>query len=209
MADNDVKLTESGVLLESSRALGSGSRVPLDLSNCPQYSLFPGQLVALEGTNPDGLAFRATRLVPTEDVLLPRTPASRDALARSPSISLVVACGPYALDGAGDHSYEPLDRLLLLALERKADVLILLGPFVDANSESVRLGAVSDLPEALLKEAFMERIRSFSKRSPLTKVVLVPSLSDLTHDNTFPQCALPASLMGATDKVPAIGGGPR
>ena len=53
------KLEERGILLESSRQMGSGCRMPLDLGGL-SCSLFPGQIVALDGVNPDGKAFHVT-----------------------------------------------------------------------------------------------------------------------------------------------------
>jgi DNA polymerase alpha subunit B len=38
------KLNEQSVVLESSRSMGMGKRVKLNLSNLPGYSVFPGQV---------------------------------------------------------------------------------------------------------------------------------------------------------------------
>ena len=61
------KLTEDSIMLESSRMLGAGSRVPLRISQdvklrgMPQgiggAGLFPGAIVALKGRNGGGNAF--------------------------------------------------------------------------------------------------------------------------------------------------------
>ena len=48
------KLNASSVLLEGSRETSNGARVALDLSVTEEFSLFPGQIIAAEGTNTTG-----------------------------------------------------------------------------------------------------------------------------------------------------------
>lgn len=122
--DNDNKLTEQGVLLESSRAIGSGARIPLDLSACPTYSLFPGQLVCLEGCNPDGSLFRVSKQIATDN-LIQSLPVSTDRLRYSQTTSLLVASGPFTFDNGESPDYTLFDRLVILAIEKQPDVFIL------------------------------------------------------------------------------------
>lgn len=117
VSDNDEKMTDQSVLLEASRSLGSGVRIPLDLSACPSYSMFPGQAVVLEGKNPDGSKFvvSAQKGIPAPE---------HEAVIMAKDISMVVAAGPFSMD-MGALDFAPLDRLLLLALERRPALLIL------------------------------------------------------------------------------------
>lgn len=124
IADNDNKFTEQGVFLESSRAIGSGARIPLDLSACPSYSFFPGQLVCLEGSNPDGSLFRVTKQLPSDN-LIPGLPVSSERLRYSHATSLMIASGPFTFDNAESPDYALLDRLIILAIEKQPDVFIL------------------------------------------------------------------------------------
>lgn len=119
VADNDEKMTETSVMLEASRAGGSGLRIPLDLSSCPSYAFFPGQLVALEGRNPDGTRFIVSRQLANK-CLAPPMPAANQSTGPA---SVMVAAGPFSLDGALD--FAPIDKLFLAALERTPDLLIL------------------------------------------------------------------------------------
>ncbi len=48
--------------LESTRANGNKVRVRLALQSAEEYSIFPGQVVALEGKNPTGKLLVATKL---------------------------------------------------------------------------------------------------------------------------------------------------
>ncbi|NXK70501.1 DPOA2 polymerase, partial [Sylvietta virens] len=60
--DGNGKLNASSVLLVGDREHSGGAQVPLDLSELPEYSLFPGQVVALEGTNSTGRRMVVSKL---------------------------------------------------------------------------------------------------------------------------------------------------
>ena len=47
-------MNASSVVLEGSIDVSYGKRVSLDLRALDKYAFFPGQIVALEGTNPTG-----------------------------------------------------------------------------------------------------------------------------------------------------------
>lgn len=55
---NEGKLNEQSVLLETSKELGMGKRVRLDIERLQDYALFPGQVVAVEGINHHGHSFK-------------------------------------------------------------------------------------------------------------------------------------------------------
>ena len=55
--DSVGKLNAKSVILEGSRESSAGKCIPLDLSSLKEYSLFPGQLVAMIGTNATGQKF--------------------------------------------------------------------------------------------------------------------------------------------------------
>lgn len=197
VSDNDEKLTETSVLLEASRSGGSGARIPLDLSRCPSYSLFPGQLVVLSGRNPDGSKIVVSQ-VKAEECLISEMPALEPMAS---PLSLLVAAGPYSMDVNGTFDLAPLDRLLLLALERKPDVLLLMGPFIDAENEAVKLGKLPELPESLFKSQVMGKLTVLRQRCPHTKIVLVPALGELTHDYSLPQCAYQPTLVSQQESL--------
>ncbi|NXU33791.1 DPOA2 polymerase, partial [Drymodes brunneopygia] len=52
--DGNGKLNPKSVLLVGDREHSQGAQIPLDLSELQEYSLFPGQVVALEGINSTG-----------------------------------------------------------------------------------------------------------------------------------------------------------
>ncbi|NWV78929.1 DPOA2 polymerase, partial [Dasyornis broadbenti] len=60
--DGNGKLNAKSVLLLGDREHSAGCQVPLDLSELPEYSLFPGQVVALRGTNSTGSRMVVSKL---------------------------------------------------------------------------------------------------------------------------------------------------
>ncbi|NXI67524.1 DPOA2 polymerase, partial [Anseranas semipalmata] len=60
--DSNGKLNARSAVLEGDRERSSGGRVPLDLSELADFSLFPGQIVALEGTNSTGKRLVVSKL---------------------------------------------------------------------------------------------------------------------------------------------------
>ncbi|NXP15217.1 DPOA2 polymerase, partial [Thinocorus orbignyianus] len=60
--DSNGKLNPKSVVLEGDREHSSGGQIPLDLSELKEYSLFPGQIVALEGTNSTGRMMVVSKL---------------------------------------------------------------------------------------------------------------------------------------------------
>ncbi|NXC78402.1 DPOA2 polymerase, partial [Anhinga anhinga] len=60
--DSNGKLNAKSVTLEGDRQYSSGGQIPLELSELKEYSLFPGQIVALEGTNSTGKKMVVSKL---------------------------------------------------------------------------------------------------------------------------------------------------
>ncbi|NXY78537.1 DPOA2 polymerase, partial [Glareola pratincola] len=60
--DSNGKLNAKSVVLEGDQEHSSGGQIPLDLSELKEYSLFPGQIVALEGTNSTGRMMVVSKL---------------------------------------------------------------------------------------------------------------------------------------------------
>ncbi|XP_053908412.1 DNA polymerase alpha subunit B isoform X2 [Cuculus canorus] len=176
--DSNGKLNANSVVLECDQEHGSGGPVPLDLSELKEYSFFPGQVVALEGTNSTGRRMLVSRLY--EGVPLPfhtpTEPASEQHL-------VLVACGPFTTSDSS--AYEPLTDLIAVIARHRPDVCILFGPFVDAKHEEVEncqlLGSFAEVFKLCLK-MIIEGTRSTGSH-----LVFVPSLRDVHHDFVYPQ----------------------
>lgn len=145
------KLTEENIVIETSRMMGSGSRVPIRFS--PDMKLrgmsqgmmsagfFPGAIVALRGRNGGGNSFVVSevlgvcRFIFTAPSLakysfkLPRLPFSLDPGTRK-SFTMAVACGPYTTDQNLD--FHPFKTLLERLAQAKPAVILLVGLYINS-----------------------------------------------------------------------------
>lgn len=186
--------------LESSRESG-GLRTKVDLSKAPSYGIFPGQIVALEGTNISGGQFTATKVIRGAPAPM-QTSRSSDILdynydaakMNGRPMTIVVASGPYTL--SDNLNYQPFVDLMAKMEVEKPDALILTGPFIDANHEHIKTGSIDCSLTDLFKEKFSSRIQKLNEISG-TQVILVPSLQDAHHPEfVFPQAAFEPRELG-------------
>ncbi len=68
------QLNPQSILLEGSMQTSKGTRVRLDLSLCPHYRTFPGQVAFVQGVNPSGFCVAASQMLPGLPLPMPRTP---------------------------------------------------------------------------------------------------------------------------------------
>ena len=148
----DGRINKASIVLEGSRRDSAGRRVHLDVEQVQSYSLFPGQIVLVEGVNSSGRKMVAKRIV--EGVAIPGNQTSVKKLLEfhhSPSyqggapLHVITAAGPFTT--SDNLEYKPLCDLLIKVLETKPDVLILMGPFVDITQPLLSSGHV-ELPNA-------------------------------------------------------------
>jgi len=123
-------LNEASVELESSVQEGGGIRTKIDLSQTTSFGLFPGQIVALQGTNVSGNLFTATKVIQGSPAPM-QTSRSKELYEFNydPSkmngrpVTVVVASGPFTL--SDNLSYQPFADLMTKMESEKPDVLIL------------------------------------------------------------------------------------
>lgn len=218
----DGKLNLGSLLLETSRRVGGGIRVPLKVGNLPSYDFFAGKIVALRGTNASGDFFS------TKEVLEPpfmnhtaSSTADLDAfnarLARDgveQSMTVLVASGPYTTEESFD--FTPLQTLLAKAQEIQADTVILCGPFIDIEHPIVRNGDFdlpSDFPvepdQTTLNDVFRYHIslplKRLAQALPSINIILVPSVRDAVAKHAaWPQDRLVRKDLGLLRQVSVV-----
>ncbi|KAJ7307420.1 hypothetical protein JRQ81_009438 [Phrynocephalus forsythii] len=191
--DSNGKLNAKSVVLEGDQEHSSGGLVPVDVSELPEYSLFPGQIVVMEGMNSTGTMFFASKLY--EGVPLPFHQPSHQAEDPEPQMVLV-ACGPYTTSDT--ITYDPMLDLINVINQDKPDVCILLGPFVDAKHKQVEDCQLTSSFEDVFKlclQTIIERTRSAGSR-----LVIVPSLRDVHHVCIYPQPPFAGCELSKEDK---------
>jgi len=189
------RLNEASVLLEGTAAHSEGQRVRLELRALPSFALFPGQAVQVEGANPSGYCLVADRLVAG-------APGRRPPAPPPAPLQLLVAAGPFS--GPADGDCAPLDALLNYALRARPDVLLLCGPFVDAEAPFVRNCVGEATFEQQFEDGVCTRLARFAAAQPATRLVLQPSPRDAHADQAFPQrpLELPAACGAAFSSAP-------
>lgn len=127
----DEPLNIKGCMLETSRRIGAGTRVLLDLSRITR-PIFRGEIVIVRGSNPSGNEFIVTELLP-----VPELPMSNPApSSEGAPIRIVVASAPF-----DKNDYEPLRKLVAHCSAEPPSAVILTGPLVHAiqgNEEHYR-----------------------------------------------------------------------
>lgn len=191
--DSNGKLNSVSVILEGDREHSSGTHIPVDLSDLKEYSLFPGQVVIMEGFNTTGRRLTATKLY--EGVPLPfHEPTEEDGDFEQTMV--LVACGPYTTSDS--ITYDPLLDLITIINHDRPDVCILFGPFLDAKHEQVENCRLTSPFEDVFKQCLRTVIEG--TRSSGSHLVFVPSLRDVHHEPVYPQPPFTFSELPREDK---------
>lgn len=182
------RLNTSSLMLETSRRLGSGCRTKLDLSALPNYSLFPGQLLALKGTQ-SAAGFKVLEMLQPKP--LPPSAALSNEFREQWS-SVIIAAGPYTPDS--NFSFEALHALQAVVERSKPSTVILIGPFIDLTHPMVRSGDIECDAETL-DSVFQKLVLPIIKDFP--GLLIVPHVNDaLSRHACFPQEPFTRSTTG-------------
>ena len=190
------KLNSSSLVLEMSRRMGAGLRAPLKVDTLRSYQFFPGQIVAVRGTNASGLYFTVKELLTVPQLPMPvSAPAVIDTINEKLGVSddsqpsplnVMYASGPYTADDNLD--FEPLQALCTKAAEDMVDALIMTGPFLDVEHPMLAAGDF-DLPDvkvldndtsmaALFRLWISAPIQRLCSALPSVTVIMVPNVRD-------------------------------
>uniref|UniRef100_A0A8C1YLE6 DNA polymerase alpha subunit B n=1 Tax=Cyprinus carpio TaxID=7962 RepID=A0A8C1YLE6_CYPCA len=195
--DSNGKLNAQSVLLEAGQEQG-GRQVPVDLSELKEFSLFPGQVVVMEGMNTSGEKFVATKLyegIPLPFHCPPEVKQEMDKV--SEPVMVMMACGPYT--PSESLTYDPLIDLITIINKDRPDVCILLGPFVDSKHEQIEKNQVTETFETIFKRC-VDSIVEGTKGSGC-RLVFVPSLRDVHHHYIYPQPPFNLSNLSKDDSA--------
>lgn len=142
--DNEGKLDASSTLLIGTDDTKLRS-VHLNFSRVKSFAVIPGQTVMVKGVNPRGDVFYVNEIMNEITLNLPK------CAQLSEPLSMVVASGPFTKPN--DILYEPMHELIQYCQVNKPNVLIINGPFLDADNQVIATG---DLPESFA--AFFEKM---------------------------------------------------
>lgn len=209
------KLNSSSLVLETSRRMGAGLRVPLKVDSLQSVQFFPGQIVALKGINASREYFSVSEVLNAP--LLPTSISSPgainsinerlDAVGSSQSpLNILLVSGPYTADDNLD--FDPLKAICEKATEGCVDALILTGPFLDLDHPLIAAGDF-DLPHvngldpdtATLSTLFRccigAPLHQVAIAVPNITMILVPSVRDAVSKHvSWPQEMLPKRDLG-------------
>jgi len=209
------RLNERSMLLEGSRASANGARVQLNVAECKEIAAFPGQIVGVLGrSGMTGTTFHARDFIAG----LPLQPVASPG-GESPLHMMVVA-GPFCLRDSLD--YAPLEQALRHAVRERPQVLVILGPLLDAGNQKVASGDTvlpgGDDEPSTYEEVYGRHVLPLLQRclaplrktNPLTEVLIVPSLEETLCFHPLPQPPLDAALgpcvePGALEQLQRLG----
>ena len=215
----EAKMNANSIVIEMSRRAGAGVRIPLKFRTGVSGSFFPGQIVALRGTNASGDSFTVAEILEVP-MLLPSVsaPSAIEATyerlgieeigsaSSAHALNVIVSSGPYTADDNLD--FEPLKALCDKAIETFADTLILIGPLLDTEHPLVASGDF-DLPDdphiepdrATLNDAFRvlisKQLERVAQNVPSITILIVASARDVVNKHvSWPQAAIPKKDLG-------------
>ncbi|XP_057949506.1 uncharacterized protein LOC131144703 [Malania oleifera] len=198
--DGEGRLNEKSTLLQSSVEHSGGQRVRLDLQKLSHFSIFPGQVVGVEGHNPSGHCLVASKVLdsipfsasaninfpPTKKQALDKEFQLTSLSTKPPELSLIIAAGPFTT--IDNLFFEPLTELLAYASRKLPQLLILLGPFIDSEHPEIKKATVDRSYDEIFHTEVLRRLQDYVEyMGSAARVILVPSIRDANHDFVFPQ----------------------
>ncbi|XP_069682292.1 DNA polymerase alpha subunit B isoform X2 [Periplaneta americana] len=174
--DSNGRLNAKSLTLECAE----GKTVQLDVSQVESYSLFPGQVVVVEGDNPMGNRLSAKQI--HCDASLPLPPKPSLSTKETGPIQIVIAAGPFTQ--SDNMTFQPLEDLVEYIEDHKPHLVILTGPFIDASHPVVVQGMLAETYSSFFEkivDGIMEPLKKLN-----THVVLIPSFRDVHHHSVYP-----------------------
>ncbi|KKA26137.1 hypothetical protein TD95_004879 [Thielaviopsis punctulata] len=219
------RLNTASLVMETSRRMGNGLRVPLNVSKLRGFSFFPGQIVAVRGSNVSGAEFVVSQVLDLP--LLPNAASDAETLAAHVQrlradpdamdgdgvsvddvipLNCMIASGPYTADD--NLEFEPLAQLCTEAAEKVVDTVLLFGPFIDIDHPLIASGDFDLPPDAgvdpdtatlatVFRLLILPHLSRVAAANPSVTIILIPSVRDAVNKHvSWPQDALPRKELG-------------
>lgn len=200
------ELNLDSLFLETSRSIGFGCRIPLDVSDIKNFSFFPGQIVAFRGINANGTNFKVL-----ENLKLPylgSSSYSEDEILKFANIigddnlKVVIASGPYHPKASLNFTH--LENFIKhMNNNVKPDIMIMLGPFIDINTIPNILtnsffnseDDINDLKN--LDDLFNSFLSPILNEIKCQRTILIPHTSDISNPHIpYPQPSFNRKILG-------------
>ncbi|XP_012231068.1 DNA polymerase alpha subunit B isoform X2 [Linepithema humile] len=157
------------------KGVSAADSIELDFRNLKQYSVFSGQIVAVEAINPVGDALYVKEIFAKAYAPVASAPRIESRL------NIFVAAGPFT--ASNNMHYQPLWDLMEKVASEEPHVLILIGPFLEYTHSEIQDNLIKDTHQELF-EKILTRIMESTRKN--TQVVLIASNRDAHHEPIFP-----------------------
>ncbi|KAF6200901.1 hypothetical protein GE061_005348 [Apolygus lucorum] len=147
----------------------------LDVSEVDNFAIFPGQVIVFEGVLV-GKNIRAKKLYSSAVQKVAPPPTIQKP------VQILVAAGPFALSDT--LSYEPLNELIDLVKKDQPNILVLVGPLVDATHPKIAQGQIAETFSDYYSR-MVQRIGDALDGLKI-KVVVIASSKDANNLPVFP-----------------------
>uniref|UniRef100_A0A0K2TG62 DNA polymerase alpha subunit B n=1 Tax=Lepeophtheirus salmonis TaxID=72036 RepID=A0A0K2TG62_LEPSM len=179
------KLNSRSIMLQGSMDSSGGRSVPVDINQLKEYSLFPGQIIGIKGTNPNG-----SKLV-LDNIISDGAPeANKKGLKKNRrELSLLISSGPYTTKD--DLNFAPLKELFKQIRSSKPEVVIFCGPFLDERHPLVSSSNFGDGEEdqsydIIFSLRIIKPLSDILNECTNTRVIMIPSNRDIHHLPIYP-----------------------
>ncbi|XP_054806485.1 uncharacterized protein LOC129309119 isoform X2 [Prosopis cineraria] len=215
--DGEGHLNEKSLMLQSSAETSGGQRVRLELQQLSHFSVFPGQVVGIEGHNPSGHCLVASKMVdsivssvgdsenlnPAKKLAFDKENHPTDLPCKQRELSMVIAAGPFTT--TDNLLFEPLAELLAYAKKRPPQLIILMGPFIDTEHPDIKKGATERTFDEIFRIEILRRLEDYVEcMGSAVRILLVPSIRDANHDFVFPQPAFDVNLRDLKPQIASL-----
>ncbi|XP_014605570.1 PREDICTED: DNA polymerase alpha subunit B isoform X1 [Polistes canadensis] len=179
LCDSHTKSDITSYMLEGCKSSYDGYKaatISLNLDGVKQYSLYPGQIVAVEGTNPTNSIFHVKQFF-TKGYAIKSEPPKL-----TKNLNIIVAAGPFT--SSDNLCYQPLFNIMERVAKEEPHILILIGPFIEKSHPHIKNCKLMETFLELFERLLVKAMQYLLGKS--VKLVIIPSHLDAHHFAVFP-----------------------